>query len=274
MRKVLNNVNIVGATMVFQEGEHCRQTVEWLCDFCDKVIILLDNYNKETEDIILEYKSKLGDKMNAIYSTDPVREEKNLIQGQIKKRFKLRQNFIREQVIVELHRINKEEKPVDMFIFIDSDEIPINQFPEVLEEFWNNRKERYLMTGFVEPFENFNTIIYQTMSPHGRVYKYDIAMSAHPYTTRTRYNPYCSERAFKVRNLIVHLCHLNEERRKRRQFFDNVDFLAESRGYKVWQLPKDVREMTIEEIADYQPGVHQTPSKYPSITIEEYLKNN
>lgn len=271
MRNKLIDKEIVGAVMVFQEGDYCRQTIEWLCDFCDRVIILLDNHDENTERIVFEYKDKFDDKIVIVYSTEPVNLDKNSIQGQIKKRFKLRQNFIREQVIDKLKELNKI-KPVDLFIFLDSDEIPINQFPDVIEEFWN-RPERYIMTGFVEPFENYKTLIYQKMSPHGRVYKYDSEISAHPYTTRTRYNPYCKERAWKVRNLIVHLCHFDEGRRKRRQFFDNVDFVNESAKFDVWQLPKDVREMTYNEIADYQPGAHGAESVFKPIKIEEYLNN-
>ena len=271
MRTNLHKLNIVGAVMIFQEGEYCRQTLEWLCNYCDRVIILLDNHDGDTEQIAFEYKDRFNGKVNLIYSTEPVNLDKNVIQGQIKKRFKLRQNFIREQVIDKLKELHKEW-PVDLFIFLDSDEVPINQFPEVLEEFWD-RPERYMMTGFVEPFEDYQTLIYQKMSPHGRVYKYDPEISAHPYTTRTRYNPYGKERAWKVRNLIVHLCHFDEGRRKRRQFFDNVDFVNESAGFDVWKLPKDVREMTYKELADYQPGAHGAESVFKPIKIEEYLKN-
>lgn len=273
MRECLKELNIVGGVCCFREGEYCKQTIDWLCDFCDKVIILLDNYNLDTEQIILEYKEKFKNKINVIYSQESIIEHKNLIQGQIKKRFKIRQPYIREQVIQELHRVNKE-KTVDIFIFLDSDELPINQFSKILETFWNERSERWIMAGFIEPFENFKTIIYQKMACHGRIFKYDSKMSALPYTTRTRYHPYLLERAWKIRNLILHLCHFDENRRKKRQFFDNTPWFQESMDYPVWQLPKDIREMTVKEIADYQFGVHGSCSKYPSMTLKEYLKNN
>ena len=273
MRNVLQKINIVGATMVFREGEYCKQTIDWLVNFCDKVIILLDNYSQEIEKIVLDYKETYKDRVEVVYSKEPVIEKNNLIQGQIKKRFKVRQPYIREQVIKKLHELNKE-KTVDIFIFLDSDELPINQFGKILEEFWYNRSERWIMAGFIEPFENWKTIIQQKMSPHGRIWKYLPEMSALPYTTRTMNWPYCKERGWKVRNLIAHLCHFDEGRRKRRQFFDNVNWLEESKGYSVWELPMNVREMTVEEIAKYQPGQHGRPSEMPSITLEEYLENN
>ena len=87
MRKVLNNLNIVGATLVYSEGNQCRMTIEWLCNFCDKVIVLLDNYNSDTENIVLEYKKKFPDKVNIIYSTVPIDEDRNK-GSYIKQRFK------------------------------------------------------------------------------------------------------------------------------------------------------------------------------------------
>ena len=95
-----------------------------------------------------------------------------------------------------------------------------------------------------------------------------------PFTNRTRYHPFCDEHAWKVRNLILHLCHFDEKRRQQREFFDNIPFLKESLDYLVWQLPKNVKEMNITEIADFQPGPHGTPSKFPPITLKEYIKTN
>jgi hypothetical protein len=273
MREYLKNINIVGAVMVYQEGEQCHWSLDWLYANCDRVCIILDNWNKETEDFVLTYRDKYPDITTIAYSNDPVNEGRNKIQGQVKKRFKLRQNHIREVVIKELKKMH-DIKPIDLLIWPDSDETFINEFPKYLENFWNNRPERYIVAGFIEAFENFQTIVYQKMSPHGRVFKYDPLMTAHPYTPRTRYYPYKNERGYKIRNLIIHLDHFNEEYRKRRQFFDNTPWLEESMDYNVWQLPKDVREMTVEEIADYQPGPHGVKSKYPPITLKEYLSIN
>jgi len=273
-RRYLQEIEIVGATMVYREGNQCRYCLDWLCNFCDRVIILLDNFDSETENIVLEYKNKYKDKIYIIYSDEPVSERTNRVQGQMKRRFKQRQVQIRELVLKELRRINKD-KPVDMFIFLDSDEVPINQFFEILKDFWYNRQEKYIMTGFVEVFNNFKTLIFNRMAPHGRVFRFDKRITAFPSINRTRYHPYIDEgKPWKVRNVIVHLCRLTEEYRKNRQFCDNVDFVAESMDKAVWILPKDVREMKAVEIADYQPGHRQAPSKYPSITLKEYLLNN
>lgn len=271
MRKVLNDIEIVGATMCYREHNQCRWTLDWLCDFCDRVIILLDNFDSQTEQIVLEYKGKFKDKVNIIYSTEPIREEKNLIQGQIKKRWKNRQPFIREQVIQELHKMNKD-KPVDLFIFFDSDEIPIDQFPSILEDFWYKKEYDSMTVGFVEIYDSWRILISQKMAPHSRIFRYKPEMTAIPYQPRTNYFPFNLKRPLKIRHIMVHLNHFTEEYRKRRRFFDNVDMMTECVRY-AWFLPKDVRQMTTVEIADYQPGFRQAPSRYPPILLQEYIDN-
>lgn len=271
-RTYLQNIEITGAVMCFREREQCRWSLNWLVENCNRVVVLMDNWDEETRQIVLEYQNKCPNIVRVIYSADPVIEKKNLIQGQIKKRFKIRQLFIREQIIIELRKMN-EEKKIDILVWPDSDETFINQFPSLLEEFWNNRQERWILTGFIEPFENFKTIIYQRMAPHGRIFKYDSTLTSLPYTTRTRYNPYCSERAWKVRNVILHMNHFNEEYRNRRTFFDNTPWIQESLDYPIWFLPKNALEMTVDELAEHQPAPHGRPSKYPpTTTLREYLK--
>lgn len=273
MRNYLQEVEIVGAVLCFQEGEQCHWSIDWLVANCNRVLIMLDNWDDETEKIVLEYKRQYPDIVRVAYTKEPVNPHKNTIPGQIKKRFKNRQNYIREEVIQELHRMHKE-KPIDMVIWMDSDETWINEFPKYLEEFWYNRLERWMMVGFVEPFNDFKTLIYQKMSPHGRVFKYDPTMTAQPYAPRTRYYPFIKERSYKIRNLVVHLNHLTEAYRARRQHFDNTPFVEESLNYPVWRLPKDVREMTVEEIAEYQPGAHGAPSLRLPTILQEYIQNN
>lgn len=270
MRGYLNDIEIVGATMCYREGEICHWSLDWLYANCDRVCVLLDNWDEETEKIVLGYKEKYPDRTHVIYSGEPVRARTNVVAGQMKRRFKLTQNNIREYVLRELERMHGE-KPIDMLIFMDSDETYINEFPRHLEAFWKST-EQYMMLGFLEPLENFQTIMNQIMAPHGRVYKYVPEMTANPYRIRTIYHPFYG-RAYKVRNVVLHMCHFTEEYRVKRQFCDNRNFLQECERC-VWILPKDVREMTVEEIADYQFGQHRSASKFPPITYDEFLKIN
>ena len=271
MRNYLTDINIVGAVMVYQEGEQCRWSLDWLYENCDRVCILLDNWNRETEAVVMTYKEKYPDRTHISYSDEPVNVRTNTLAGLIKRRFKLTQNRIRERVIIELRKMH-EEKPIDLLVWPDSDETFINQFTKILEEFWESGYE-FMTLGFVEVFENMQTLINQKMGLHGRVYKYKPEMTANPYAPRTVYHPYEVKRPMRIRNVVVHLCHLTEEYRKKRQFFDNINYATDFPRV-IWQLPTDVREMTVDEIADYQFGAHGRPSKYPPISLEEFLKNN
>lgn len=271
MRNILQNIEVVGATMVYREGNKCKECIDWLCDFCDRVIILLDNYDSITKNIILEYKNNFPDKINIIYSSEPVIEYKNEISGQIKKRLKLRQQYIREQVIVGLKKMHKE-KPIDLLYWPDSDEIPINEFPRYLEEFWNNKEYDSMAVGFLEVYDSFKLLISQGMAPHLRVFKFREDMTALPYKQRCFHYPYCNKRPWKVRNLIIHLCHFTEERRAFRKFICNQDMIAE-KPREAWILPKDIRKMTVSEIAEYQYGHRQTPPIHSSFMLTDYINN-
>jgi len=272
-RDYLKEIEIVGAVLVYQEGEQCRWSLDWLYANCDRVCIVLDNWNKETECVIMEYRDRYPEITHIAYSDEPIAERTNRVQGQIKRRFKKKQAEIREIVVKELKKMH-DEKPIDILIWPDSDETFINEFPRYLEEFWNNQPGHdFMMLGFVEVYDNLQTLMYQRMAPHGRVYKYKPELTVYPWKGRTRYHPYFSEkRPWKVRNMVVHVCHLTEEYRNKRQYFDNVDF-KERCERRLWFLEKNVRKMTVEEIAEYQPGPHQTPSKYPPIPLDEYMDN-
>lgn len=271
MRNYLKTIEIVGATMCYQEGEQCRWALDWLVANCDRVCVLLDNWDVNTEGIVLEYKEKYPGVVSVFYSDEPVREYKNEVQGQIKKRFKLRQNYIRERVIAALRKMH-EEKAIDLLVWPDSDETFTEDFPNYLEKFWEQKNHNFMVLGFLEPFESFRIIMSHRMAPHGRVYKYNPLMTAQPYQTRTVYHPYENGHPWKVRNLVLHMCHFKDRDRARRQFFDNRDWYTECPRW-LWLLPKDVRKMTVEEIADYQNGYHGVPAKYDPIPLEEFLNN-
>lgn len=269
MREILKDIEVVGATMIYQEGSQCCWALDWLYDFCDRVLILLDNHDDITEQIAFEYRERFPDRTFLAYSTEPAYPDKNIIRGQIKRRFKLRQDVIREQVFKELKRLHLK-KPIDLLIFPDSDETFINCFPEYLETFWSSLFD-FMMVGFFEPFDSFQIIMQSRMAPHGRIYKYKPEITNIPWKGRTQYLPYYNEkRPWKLRHVVAHNCWLTEEYRQRRCFFENSkerDML----NRPIWFLPKDVREMRPEEIAEYQPGAHGRPPIHPPIKLGEYL---
>ncbi|GAG75742.1 unnamed protein product, partial [marine sediment metagenome] len=133
-----------------------------------------------------------------------------------KKRFKYNQAAIREHTLKEVKKMH-DEKPIDMLIWPDSDETFINEFPKYLKEFWDSEVHEFMVLACVEVFDSMKILMSQRMGTHGRVYKYDPKMTVYPWVGRTRYHPQISgaKRPWKIRNLIVHVCHLTEEYRVR-----------------------------------------------------------
>lgn len=273
MRNYLKNIEFVGAVLIYREGEQCRWSLDWLYTNCDRVCLVLDNHDGATEAIALEYQRKFPEQTYLAYTSESFIEEKNKIQGQVKKRFKNRQHHIREHVVKELRKMH-DKKPIDLLIWPDSDETFIDEFPEYLTEFWDNQPNHdFMMLGFLEVYDSMRILMSQKMAPHGRVFKYKPELTVFPWLGRTRYHPYIDEkRPWKLRHVVIHVNHLTEEYRQRRKFFDNVDF-TQICDRHLWFLPKDVRKMTAVEISDYQPGHHQAPSQYPSITLDHYLNH-
>ena len=273
MRKYLKNIEIVGATMVYKEGEQCRWSLDWLYANCDRVCILLDNWDDKTEKIVKEYAKAHPKRTRIIYSDVEVEYDKNTYRGFVKHRFKKLQASVRECMLKEINAMN-DEKPIDILIWPDSDEVFIDEFHKYLEMFWNERTEfDYMMLGFVEVYDSMQMILSQKMAPHGRVYRYKPNMTIHPWVGRTRYHPHCDEkRPWKLRHTVIHVNQLTKEYRQRRRFFENSK-KKDMNTRELWILPKDVREMTADEIADYQPGPHQTPPLNASIKLTDYLNN-
>lgn len=272
MRDYLNDIEIVGATMVYSEGEVCRWSLDWLYKNCDRVCILLDNWDEKTEKIILEYKEKYPDITNIVYSKFPVQDIDNN-RGRIKQRFNRHQHHIREELVKELKVMNTK-KGIDLLIWPDSDETFIDCFPEYLEEFWREQTAHsFMMLGFVEVYDKFNVIVSQKMGPHGRVFKYKENFTCIPKRSRTVQNPYYGTRPWKIRNMIVHMCNFNNESRDRRQYTSGRDMMTEMNMDRfAWILPKDVRKMRPNEISRYQPSPKGNKAEIDPILLKDYIK--
>ena len=196
IRNYLKDIEMVGAVLIYQEGEICRWSLNWLYANCDRVCIVLDNYNEETEKIVLEYRDKYPDRTHLAYSTYPIEDWRNVGSG-IKQRFKKYQQYIREEVVKELKKMH-DEKPIDLLIWPDSDETFLDCFTEYLERFWHEQTAHsYMMLGFVEVYDDFKKIISQRMGPHGRVFRYVPEFSCIPRRSRTVQNPYYGTKPWK-----------------------------------------------------------------------------
>lgn len=268
MRKYLQQQEIVGAVMVYQEGEIIRWCLNWLYENCDRVFIQLDNYNDETYNIVMEYKKKYPDKTRISFSNVEVDAFTNYTKGRVKQRFKALQGHIRQKALDEIKKMH-EEKPIDLLIWPDSDEFFVDRFPIVLEEFWKS-KATQLVLGFIEVYDNFRIILNQRMVPHGRAWKYNPEMSALPYVGRTRYKVY--KRDFKRRYMVIHLCHFTPEQRAFRKRTTGIDINNPNGGRFFWVLPEDARSISLKELLPYRDG-RDPQNRVKGTPLSEYLNN-
>lgn len=271
MRDYLKKIEIVGAVLISSGRGVSRYSLDWLYSNCDRICIGLDNWDKKTKNIVMEYQKKYPDKTYIIYSTVPI--DKNRNKGSyIKQRFKNYQANIREQMAVKLREMNKKKK-IDLLIWPDHDETFLDCFPEYLKKFWYEQKEySYMMMGFVEVYDKFNIIISQKMAPHARVFRFTPEFSCLPARSRTIQNPYYYSKPYVIRHMIVHMCNFTEEYRKRREYITGRNMMDELKRY-AWILPKDVRQMRPEEIIRYQPSPKGLPAEFKPILLKDYIKN-
>lgn len=257
MRNFLTDIHIAGVTMAFREGNLIRYCLDDLIKYCDRVVIILDNYDKKTEKIVLEYRDKYK-KVTVFYSKVPrLIIEKT---GELRKRLNYRQGEIRDQVLRKLEELHKEEK-IDLLLWPDGDEIFTKELGERLTTFWNS-KIKVLYPKFITLYDSFKIIKQRSIFPHARIFKYRPDMTAIPYRSRTFYRPFERGEAARMPFGIIHLALLTEENRKFRQIYFSTA-LVRARDDVLWFLDKDAREMSNVEFL----RVLRTK---PNSTIYEY----
>ena len=259
MRNFLKDIHIVGVTMGCREGNVIRYCLDDLVKYCDEVIIVLDNYDKETENAVKNY-AKKG--VNIFYSTFPIDEKINKEIGALKRRHRDHQGAIREQVLIEARKIH-EKRPIDILLWPDGDEIFTCELPEFLTDFWNGDKKAMFMRT-VTPFDSFKILRRRSIFSHARIFKYRPDMTAIPYRNRTFYYPFEKGEAMKSKYALIHLALLTKHIRAVRDSY--VGRGTSDKDDDLWFLDKDIRKMTASEIK-------KARSRPPDTTISQYLKH-
>jgi hypothetical protein len=247
---------MLGVTMLFKEGNLCRQTIEFLIDKCDYVLLAMTNYDEETLSIAKEYSILFPDK---VFVVKVECGEFFKCDAELKKHFIRNQSEVRENVIGEIRKF-WEGKKFDILTFIDSDEVFSDSFDSILEKFWNSDCDR-MMVNYATPYDGYDKLVNENFVKHARVFKYNPEMSALPVHTRTRYNGY--KKDFKARMIGIHLDLFDKERRA---FREMVSGRKISSDYRIWDMGEDVRKMSPAEILGKLRGSE-------GIRLEEYLKN-
>jgi len=238
-----------------------RYCLDDLTRDCDEVVVLLDNHDKETENEVLKYKEKYGDRFHIFYSGFPGTISKK--KGALKRRYKPLRGTLRQRVLDEVKKLH-EKKQVDVLVFLDADECFTDYFWQEVEKFWEGH-HTMLCIRPIMIFDGMNKIRRRTTIPNGRVYKYRPDMCAIPYR-RALYKPFKPENRARAYYITVHLPFLNKESRDFRAEYLGNRIYHEAHNSHMWITEKDVRRYSPKEIMDI---VERTPLDF---TVGEYLK--
>lgn len=266
MRNYLQDINIIGAVMVYRCLDIHEYSIKDLVEHCDKVIIMLDNYDEHAEKKVFEYQAKYP-KIEIFYSNFPKLENED-ISGASYRRFLKNQGPIRHQIIEKLHEMNKKEK-IDLVIWLDSDECFNQDMPKYLTHFWESGQS-IMSTGFVTVINNFKTLIHPSMPNEARIYKYRTDMSCFKYGKKGFCAPYTRADRARYSYPVVHCCFLNKKSRDSKSFhkrrahtLDKVNTILRDKKC-IHVLDKDVRKMASDDIRKKIKGK-------PDYTLGEYL---
>jgi len=262
MRDFLKDLYIVGATLAFREGKLIKYCLRDLKKYCDYIVVVLDNYDRKTEKVVLSYKNKYPNLFTVAYSGVGLFKGKALLKrASLKRRLNAKQDKIRGRVLEEVKKINEKRK-IDLLIFPDGDEVFTKYFPKVLKAFWEMEKKKVLFLKPSTVFDSFKIMKRRTLASHAKVYKYRDDMSTTPYRFRGFYQPFKMGTGIKRKFYMVHLPFLTKKMMEFRKHYTGRTIGG---GEDLWELEKDIRDMCPSEVI-------KTRRKPPSFTVAEYYK--
>lgn len=259
MREFLKDVKIVGATLASKEGQLIRHCLDDLVQYCDKILVVLDNFDEKTERTVLGYRERYKDLFLIKYSNIDACSSSG---KDNKRRLYHKQHLIRQRVLDELAVVDSI-MGIDILLWPDGDEIFTNKIPAVLISFWESDK-KVLALRPVTIFDGFNLIRDKTLFPHCHVFKYTSKMFAEkPLRSKLFYQPFEDSDRVVVEYVSVHLTLLTEDSRRRREDYAGKNL--ESLNYKLWKTDEDVRQMSPFDIKEVINKKHD-------FLVRDYLK--
>jgi hypothetical protein len=239
MRDYLRHLNIVGAVSVYQEGEVCRWGIDSLLQHCDKVMICEDNSDEKTKIIVNEYQTKYPDRIVVGQTNLPPAKEGELLRARHKK-------YYGEiaQAALDMVKVEHKNKPVDLLIKIDSDEMLTNHFSTALTDFVNSDKD-VLFICPMGVIDSLYVIANRDLFSHARVYKFVEDISSLNYSQQDFYLPYRRNRNIvKLPWNYLHMGRFTKESREWRQKVGNQVVDPET---KMWRINKPAYDVSPNE---------------------------
>jgi hypothetical protein len=261
MRDFLTDLTIWGATLVSRGGDILHYTIPCLLKYCDIVLLMEDNEDEYTHNIVMEYQNKYPDRIRISQSgfRRATENEENNPRG-LFHRFKPKQGPIRETVFEYIRNVKRNGEKVDILIWPDEDEIFSDSLKQLLIDFWGMEDKVAITMKPVDVFGDLYTVHSKSMTGHSRIFKPFEKLTAVPYRCACYHHGLTKKNRIGCNRILIHLASLRKDWRR-------DHWKPSSPGYeKLWKLPKIITEMTPEELRD----VFKRESDF---TVEEYLKD-
>jgi len=257
------SLHIVGATLAFREGDLIRYCLDDLLKHCNEVIVVLDNSDKKTEDIVREYRKNNKDRFFMYFSeisADPKLETKT---GALKSRLNAKQRKIREKVLEHVRELSYIKK-IDLLYFLDADECFTDYVEDDIRKFISSDK-KIMAIRPVTIYDSFEIARMRTLIPHGKIYKYIKELTAIGYRGRGFYKPYEREDVYRSLYTLIHYPLLTKEHRDFRKHYVG-DRSDNSNKYLLYKLNCDARKLSPIQLNEL---IHKRDSM---CTIKQYEK--
>lgn len=256
MRNFLKQLNIVGAVNTWEEGDILKHCLDNLLKWCDKIVVIMDRPDEATEELVRSYKKRYTGHFRIGYTDiDVLRNKDNTRRIE-----KVRRSDMVETKLALVRELHKE-KPIDILLSPDSDEIFTDALPKILEEFMT-RPETSICMKSSNVYNNMFAIHTNGMMRHWRIYKYVPTIHFTPRRFQDHYH--IDGATWRPTEIgFVHLAQLEGFQELRQRTTHEKKFVEAHPDAGIWKVAKPANELTPEE---YQ----ETINREPDFNMKEY----
>jgi len=255
----MENINIVQTMLVHREGDLLDESIPSNIKFCNKVLILLDNFDEYTEKKVLFYKEKYPNKIVVKYSNiESLEGEMDVLN----KRFKKIQGFLRDSLLAMARREDEKEK-IDILTMFDADEVIRSNIREKIDFLLKSDFSSLMYSRCIDAVGDYYHFTVRNIHSHCRIFKYNRALTSLPERGRLILRPLFKKDLFKCKYLFIHLPYFNLKKIYERSTYKTKD----RAGKNLWKTEKDIRSLSDKEIT-------RTIRREPLCLLSEYIKKN
>jgi hypothetical protein len=233
-------MKIVQAMLVYREGDLLDESIPADLEFCDKLLILLDNQDEYTEKKVLYYKERFKDKVVVEYS-GRARMEGSL--EELNRRFKKIEGSLRDHLL-DMARKEDDRGEIDILTMFDADEVPIKNINDKISYLLRSQYSALMYSHCIDVVGDYRHFTLRNIHSHCRIFKYNRALTALPERGRLILRPLIKKELFKHGCFFVHLPYFNLK-----NIYERSSYKRTLRsGTYVWETKDDIRTLSDREI--------------------------